>query len=349
MLLSERTDNRNNNFDFLRFLAALQVLILHCIICFGEHVPWFVLCLDGVAVFFVISGFLVTRSWYDKPNIFLFLKKRILRIFPALILVVLFTALILGPLVTTLPLKEYFTDSTFFDYLKNIFLYEIHHVLPGVFETNPLNTSVNASLWTLPLEFFMYCLIAVFGFIKILNKKYFHLIFITFTILCFFVVAHTNIFVFKHNHNYGKLFDFLSLFFISSCFYIYRKKIVLSFTIFLICLVIFISGVAVTFKVHLVFEFFRFISLPYMVLYIAYSKIPYINNFGKYGDFSYGIYLWAFPVSQTLIYFWQSKFNLFTYIVSVFAITLFIAILSFKFIERPALKLKNKNFYKNLF
>jgi peptidoglycan/LPS O-acetylase OafA/YrhL len=79
-----------------------------------------------------------------------------------------------------------------------------------------------------------------------------------------------------------------------------------------------------------------------MIIYIAYCKIPYINNFGKYGDFSYGMYLWAFPVSQILICFWQDKFNVFTYIVSVFFITLFIAVLSFKFIEKPALKLKNK-------
>ena len=75
MLLGERTDNRNNNFDILRFLAALQVLILHGVLCFGnDNQNWFV-DLNGVAVFFVISGFLVTRSWCNNPNIFAFLKK----------------------------------------------------------------------------------------------------------------------------------------------------------------------------------------------------------------------------------------------------------------------------------
>ena len=141
MLLGERTNSRNNNFDILRFFAALHVLILHGVLLFGnDNQNWFV-ALNGVAVFFIISGFLVTRSWCDNPNIFAFLKKRILRIFPALIAVVLFTALILGPIVTTLPLKEYFTDSAFFNYFKNIFLYEIYHLLPGVFQNNPLNES----------------------------------------------------------------------------------------------------------------------------------------------------------------------------------------------------------------
>jgi len=345
MLLIEKTANRNNNFDILRFLAALQVLIYHGILCYGNKNPKWFITFNGVAVFFVISGFLVTRSWCNNPNIFIFLKKRILRIFPALIAVVLFTALVLGPVVTSLSLKEYFTDSAFFNYFKNIFLYEIYHLLPGVFQSNPLNTSVNASLWTLPLEFFMYCLIAIFGITKILNKKYFHLILLIFIISLFYVFTH--IYIIKWS--YIQFIDLLSLFFISSGFYIYRKRIILSFRLFLICSAIFLSGIIVSYKIDVVFEYFRLLSLSCMVIYIAYCKIPYINNFGKYGDFSYGIYLWAFPVSQTLVYFWHDKFNIFTYIVSVFLITLFIAVLSFKFIEKPALKLKNKKFYKNLF
>ena len=345
MLLSERTDSRNNNFDFLRFSAALIVLIGHCINLLGKkNFSWFV-SISGVYIFFIISGFLVTKSWCDNPNIFLFLKKRILRIFPALIAVVLFTALILGPIVTTLPLKEYFTNSMFFDYFKNIFLYEIYHLLPGVFENNPLNESVNASLWTLPLEFFMYCLIALFGITKILNKKNFHFIFIVFSTLLLYILTH--FFIVKNT--YTKSVDLLTLFFISSYFYVYREKIVLSFKLFSICLIIFIIGIVVSYRIAYVIEYFRLISLPYIIIYIAYCKLPHINNFGKYGDFSYGIYIWAYPVSQTLIYFWLDKFNIFTYIVSVVLVTLFIAVLSFKFIERPALKLKNKYIYKNLF
>ena len=184
----------------------------------------------------------------------------------------------------------------------------------------------------------MYCLIAIFGITKILNKKYFYLIFLLFTISLFYIFTH--IYIIKWS--YIQFVDLLSLFFISSGFYIYRKKIILSFPLFIICLIIFLSSITFTYKVDAVFEYFRLLSLPYIVIYIAYCKIPYINKFGKYGDFSYEIYLWAFPISQTLVYFWHDKFNIFTYIVSVFLITLFIAVLSFKFIEKPALKLKNR-------
>ena len=345
MFLSERTNNRNNNFDILRFLAALQVLIFHSITCFGDKCPFLFIAFDGVFVFFVISGFLVTRSWCDNPNFFAFLKKRILRIFPALIAVVCLTAMVLGPLVTTLPLKEYFTNSAFFDYFKNIFLFHIYHLLPGVFQNNPINTSINGSLWTLPLEFFMYCLIAIFGITKVLNKKYFHFVFVVLSILLLYML--TNVYVARLL--YIRFVEFLVLFFISSCFYVYRKKIILSFPVFVVCVIIFLFGIKLSYEFNFLFEYFRILTLPYIIIYIAYCKIPYINNFGKYGDFSYGIYLWAFPVSQTLIYFGEDKFNVFTYIVSVFLITLFIAVLSFKFIEKPALQLKNKNIYKNVF
>jgi len=84
----------------------------------------------------------------------------------------------------------------------------------------------------------------------------------------------------------------------------------------------------------------QFFTLLYIVIFIAYADIPYINNFGKFGDFSYGIYLWAFPVQQTLVYFFADKLNIYTYILSVFLITLFLGIISFRFIEKPALRLK---------
>ena len=346
MFLSERTDTRNNNFDILRFLAAVHILIHHGVQCFGNKNPHWFSFLGSIESLFIIGGFLITKSWYDSPNFFVFFKKRILRIFPALIVVVLFTALILGPLVTTLPLKEYFTNSMFFDYLKNIFLVHIYHLLPGVFQSNPFNTSVNGSLWTLPLEFLLYCLVAFFGISKILNKKYFHFVFVVVAIIVFYIITYLNI---AKYWSYVQSVNLLIFFFISSSFYIYRKKIILSFPLFIICLAVFVVGINLSYKFYLHFFYIRFLVLPYIIIYIAYCKIPYINNFGKYGDFSYGIYLWAFPVSQTLVYFLLDKFNIFTYIVSVFLVTLFIAVLSFKFIEKPALKLKNKKIYKSLF
>lgn len=330
MYLSELTTSRNNNFDILRFLAALEVLVYHSFICLGTTIP-FANFIDGVPIFFAISGFLITRSWIDDPNFLAFLKKRVLRIYPAFIVVVCFTALVIGPLVTNLSIKNYFSNSMFFDYFKNFFLYKIHHFLPGVFTTTPYTSSVNASLWTLPLEFFAYILVALFGVSKIIKKQFFYPIFIVLLISIFYYFTNVHLI----SYRWIKLIKFVLLFFISSAMYTYRDKIKLSFVAFAVMLFLYVYSTRTS-----LFEYVRFFTLPYMVIYLAYSKIPYINNFGKYGDFSYGLYLWAFPVQQTLVYLYYDKLNIYSYIISTFIVTLIIAIISYKVVEKPALKLK---------
>ncbi|MEA5000560.1 MAG: acyltransferase [Endomicrobiaceae bacterium] len=336
-------NTRNNNFDFLRFVAAFIVLLWHSFICFENKGPdFFTYIPGGVPIFFVISGFLITKSWVDNPEILSFLKKRILRIFPALIIVVCFVALLLGPAVTTVSLDKYFTNSMFFDYFKNIFLYEIYHTLPGVFQETPYTGSVNASLWTLPLEFFMYILVAVFGIARLLYKKWFYPIFIIMSIVLFFLFTTNNIV----DYRYIKLLRLLIIFFISSFFYINNQKIILSIPLFVTAIIFWLISVNTAF-----FEYVQFFTLPYIVIFIAYSKIPYINKFGKYGDFSYGIYLWAFPIQQTLIYLFPNKYNIYEYIVLSFIASLFCGIISYYLIEKPALKLKklqNNFFYYKL-
>lgn len=341
MNLIEKTNNLNNNFDFLRFLAASSVLLIHCFILFGVKDPSFIKYLPaGVPVFFIISGFLITKSWTDNPDLSVFLKKRVLRICPALIIVVLFAALILGPALTTLDLKTYFTDVEFWKYLRDLFVYKIYFTLPGVFENNPYPAAVNGSLWTLPIEFFMYILVAIFGLLNILNKKW---LYISIFILSIFLIFHVYVgdlynknFIFCEGRH---LFRLLNLFFLGSCLYTYRSKIIFSFPLFLAAILIWIIGVNTA-----MFDFVQFITLPYIVIYFAYAKIPLINNWGKYGDFSYGIYIWAFPIQQTITYLYKDYLNIYSYMAITFVLTLFASFLSYNFIEKPALKLKKYNF-----
>ncbi|MCX7900279.1 MAG: acyltransferase family protein, partial [Methylocystis sp.] len=113
-----------------------------------------------VGAFFVLSGFLVAGSAFRTKNVGRFLAFRILRIMPALSLVVLFSSFVLGPIVTTLTLGEYFQDFNFLRYFGNLCgLYWPQ--LPEVFTANPIPHATNWNLWTLTPEFSAYAVVTV--------------------------------------------------------------------------------------------------------------------------------------------------------------------------------------------
>ena len=152
---------QSNNFDFLRLFAALLVLIAHSPhILRLEVLSWdpFLNVLGinmgrfGVLTFFIMSGFLVTTSWEKKKGLVDFVLARILRVYPAVIVVVLLSVFILGPILTTQTINEYFTSNLTGQYIQNSTIFRMYYYLPGVFENNPTH-SINGSLWTLPYEF----------------------------------------------------------------------------------------------------------------------------------------------------------------------------------------------------
>src|SRR5688572_20698102 len=159
MTESELLSRSSNNFDFIRISASVFVLIGHSSdVLYNKHLSFdpakwlfgFSLQSFGVLIFFIISGFLVTKSFEFKSTWPRFLIGRILRIFPALIVVVLLSVFVLGPMITTYSIEDYFENHFTFQYLQNMTLYRMYYYLPGVFESNPVAGSVNASLWTLP-------------------------------------------------------------------------------------------------------------------------------------------------------------------------------------------------------
>ncbi|MBK6747273.1 MAG: acyltransferase [Ottowia sp.] len=137
-------------------MAALTVLYSHHFALTSQAEPSFLGLYSwggaAVIVFFVISGYLVTSSWYNDPNVLRFSLRRFLRIWPALTVVVICTAYVLGAYVTTLPLHTYWTHGATAAYLRTLAM-QVHFVLPGVFEENPYARGVNGSLWTIPWKF----------------------------------------------------------------------------------------------------------------------------------------------------------------------------------------------------
>ena len=170
MRLSEYAVGRDNNFNLIRLIAALSVLFSHSVAVLGlpssrefffDHLS-LSLAEMAVDVFFVTSGFLVTGSLVNRGDVIAFLWARALRIYPAIWVMLILTVFALAPALTTLPLAEYFTSPKTHDYFAKCatLIGGVRYSLPDVFETMPLKTEFNGSLWTLPIELRLYCYLA---------------------------------------------------------------------------------------------------------------------------------------------------------------------------------------------
>lgn len=290
--------SRDNNLDFIRFVAALAVIFSHSFsICLGpnSHTPLSGLTDDrlsegglAVGVFFFIGGLLIAKSCESHPRAGRFFQLRLLRILPQLIFVVLALVFVVGPLLTTLPLGEYFTDGQTYRYLLNG-VFVLQHDLPGVFESNPYGPVVNAPLWTLPVEFACYVLCFLcFRWTRFTKRSF----------------AIASLPVATLTVAYFALFDYyqlsvvraILLFYLGVAYYVYRDYIRITPSLGWLSLALFAGLVAVGLDVLAML-----VAFPYALLWLGYGLKPRMANFAKRGEYSYGIYLWGWPIQQVLV------------------------------------------------
>jgi peptidoglycan/LPS O-acetylase OafA/YrhL len=341
-----KIDSKTNNFDSLRLLAAFLVFFGHSILVtrnegFFNWERGLIISAIGVNIFFIISGFLIVRSSLESKSTSLFIKKRFLRIYPGLIFLGMFTVFIIGPLTTFFSIKSYFHNPAVFDYLRSIFSLSLldltKNVLPGVFVSNNLPLIVNASLWTIPVEVACYSLVILMGIAGVLNKKMLFLCASAFLLFYGLVsslgtlVAHSTI-----NIPYADIIRLATYFILGMTIYLYREDVILSKKYFLLMLALFISAAFTQY-----FSLFSYFSLPLIVIFLAFKNIDFLKKLTRYGDFSYGFYLFAFPVQQSVSLFSNNKLPFALHVIISFVLTLAFAILSWNFIEKPFLKLKN--------
>lgn len=351
ILLSDVAVSRNNNFNLIRFIAATMVIVSHSYPLTGGGAEplgqWgFSLGHIAVDIFFITSGFLVTGSLIRRGSLLAFAAARIMRIYPALIVAVLFCAFILGLVFTTQKPLEYLLNESVYDFIINNSLLiagPIHYSLPGVFESNPYKLAVNGSLWTLPWEVRMYALVACVWFIlrffpNSAGTKVFGyaIVGIGVAALVAYLVNHVMQFTDSHNYIYGT--RFIATFFIGAAFYIFKDYIRLSWPVFLVT-----AGMMYLFSDHLKVLFIIYsVTIPYLVLCLAYLPTGLLLKFNKFGDYSYGIYIYAFPVQQAVAALYVGVGVLEMFFLS-FLITLLLAIFSWHVIEKPTLH--RKDFY----
>ncbi len=338
-------DTKNNNFNIIRFLAASLVVFSHSFpLSKAEeplaHVSGFLTFgLLAVYVFVFISGFLLTKSWIDThDNIVLFIKKRILRIFPGLISVTLFSTFIIGPLVTYVPLAEYLKDPLTIMYLRNIYLYPLSSYLPGVFENNPFPYVVNGSLWLIPVLVLLYASLAIFGLLKLINRKPYMALFTVFLFVLFFL-DRSNPFLGNQAILYMPAYDLMNcslFFYVGVLCYLYRDRIALRHSLAVLSVILLLMSLKLPHGLVICF-----ITVPYLTLYFAFLDISELRKFNRMTDLSYGIYLYSYPIQQTVMHFFRKQLNVMTFFIVSYFITLIFAYLSALLIEKPFLKFKN--------
>ena len=341
MKLAHAIGGRDNNFNLIRFVAAVMVMYSHSFaMAIGKAAPEPLGTLTGgtlifgrvaVDIFFIISGFLVTASLVERQSLLGYLWARTLRILPGLIVAVLFCAYGVGLFFTSLSTEEYLGSPELKSFvLVNIKLQDTYYFLPGVFEHNPYPKAVNGSLWTLPFEVRMYLILAV---IWLVARRFFStsmLIIAAITVSTYIYLAPLAVKATMVN-NYLRLGSFFAL---GSLFYAFRAKIPLNKWIFLLSI----------FLLSLVFikpDFYGFyvIALPYAVFFLAYVPKGVVRYFNKVGDYSYGIYIYACPMQQSVAALIKGV-QPYSLMALSFLFTLLLAMLSWHCVERPVLRLK---------
>jgi peptidoglycan/LPS O-acetylase OafA/YrhL len=335
---------RPTGFDYLRIVLSIAIVCEHSIITsYGEtagaavwQLPFRPLVGTLLPMFFALSGFLVAGSLFRTTTLVQFLGLRVIRIYPALCVEVLISGLLIGPLLTALPLKEYFSSPVFCLYLLNI-TGDIHYLLPGLFQSNPFPNTVNMQLWTVPFELGCYITLSV---LAVLGIKKFHWIAPAATVLLLLAYFVVRVIVKKQwaliaipGGLPGQLL--IACFLAGVSLYLYKERLPWSRSL---CA---ISGVVTASLVGLI-PFGDFIAAPVAAYFTVSLGVtnPKKLRVLQGADYSYGIYLYGFVLQQALAsaFPWAREW----WINILFCVPAAIgaAAVSWHFIEKPALNLR---------
>ena len=346
MKLSDFTQGRDNNFNLIRIIAALAVLITHSFALArgtGAAEPFrdslgMTMGSIAVDVFFVTSGFLVTGSLLGRQSLLEFAWARVLRVFPALLIMLFLTVFGLGPFFTSLPVSSYLLDSRTYMYLvkcATVFTGVVYD-LPGVFPGNPFKNVVNGSLWSLPYEIRMYVILAV-GWAAIRMSKSLNLRAFDHAIVT--VAAGAGLFgIGRHfsSTTDDQFVMLLFMFFSGAAFYVLKEHITLSRPYFWVCVIALLSSALIG---RQTFFTVYVLTLAYTLLYLAYIPSGLVRRYSRAGDYSYGVYIYAFPVQQSVAALVPGISALSLFVLSA-SLTFLCAALSWHTLERRALGLK---------
>lgn len=332
--LSEAATGRNNNLNLLRMLAAFGVLISHAHpLTQGPGAPAPLaqallgkdlgdLCVD---IFFAISGFLISMSFARSAGLGAFWRARALRIWPGLFVALMVTA-VAGAALTASPPSAYGADAPVY-VLRNLTLFSAQWKLSGMFEANPYPLVVNGSLWTLEYEVKCYLAATALGLLGALRSR---------RRMGVALVAFAVWLLAMERLDPGMMARLALPFGAGMALFVWRDRIRLSWTVGAG-----LAALALAFRLapplQPAFHEVLGVATAYWVVLIGYAPKTPLLVYNRLGDYSYGFYIYAFPVQQAVVSLGPAGMTPMQNIWLAAPITLIFAVLSWTLVERPAL------------
>ncbi len=324
---------RDNNLNLLRILAAFAVMVSHAWpIVYGPGTPEPLQSMTGyslgtiaVMIFFGLSGFLIVASWDRRRDPAVFLASRARRLLPGLWVMLLFTVLILGPSFGVLTTARYFEDPETWRFLAlNAAIMPVVPELPGVFVDNPYPAAAG-SIWTLHYEMLCYLIALFAGMAGLLTRRG------TFSLLVLISIA-AGIAAALGGGMPGRLQNLLLLglpFAMGAAAWAWRDAMLIG----LPGVLTLVTG-AWIFSDTAMFQILFTASVVSGALWLGFVPCSLARWYNRAGDFSYGAYLYAFPVQGAVQQLFMPSTPI-GHLVLAIGPVLVLAVLSWQFVEKP--------------
>jgi peptidoglycan/LPS O-acetylase OafA/YrhL len=338
---------RGNSFDVVRLSLASLVVLEHSFFLIDGRVdrdPLFVISggqtnCGQIAVyfFFVISGFLVTRSWLTDQSLHRFLTRRVARIVPGFLAATAIGVLVIAP-ISTNSVRQFFSTQNWIALITQTLALKQVAVI-GAFAHNPVQL-VHGTLWTIKYEFDCYLAVALLGLVGLLGSwrvATFTGVAIALILAALFrdqlpvIDFGWRALLVSSPDRWPDLFPF---FFCGAAFYVFRKNIPKTAGLFWLAIIALLLSV--------LFGHFYLACLlcgTYAILFFSLSTESNVRVWRRRVDLSYGVYLYGWPIQQLLLFFffdWLSPVFLFP---AAMVLTCSAAWASWRFVEAPCLML----------
>ena len=328
-----------NNFNLLRLIFATMVIVSHApelqdgnrnheiltnifnTISLGE------LAVDS---FFILSGFLIVKSWDQRPSFQTFFMARILRICPGYLVASMICALIIGPIFGA---NNYLSSFDIPKFMASILKLSAP-ITPEIFIGSHYPRA-NASLWSIHYEFICYMLVLGLGLLGVVKNRSMWLL-ITVFFMAIYALSKTN--AIPITNISINLFVRCSMAFMTGgCFYLFRNMIVWNRGISTLSFLILLPLMLVQSTAEIAVAIFW----GYLIVFYAIAG-KQLLDFRKLPDISYGVYLYAFPINKIILYY-TPNINVYLSMLIVLFSSIIAGLFSWYLIERPFMALKSFN------